>query len=135
MAVAGRLFTIQITLRIVRMSEQERIEVTHKCPAEGESFTPCCGRNPFELPRTDRMTIDDKLVTCRRRNAGQDCPRCGSECCRDEVDVGVGVMIGPWGCACGWSEDSRYDLSDGKSPVRDGGVIDSRGGWTRLPSG
>lgn len=59
------------------------------------------------------------------------CPKCGcDECHRDEVDVGVGVISGPWGCpACGWSEDSRYDLSDGKSRAReDGSVIDQYGG-------
>lgn len=34
-----------------------------------------------------------------------DCPKCKEECNRDEVDVGVGVIYGPWGCAyCGWSE-------------------------------
>lgn len=33
-----------------------------------------------------------------------DCPQCGEECYRDEVDVGVGVIYGPWGCYCGWSE-------------------------------
>lgn len=60
-----------------------------------------------------------------------ECPKCGcDECHRDEVDVGVGVIFGPWGCpACGWSQDSRYDLSDGKSSVReDGSVIDQYGG-------
>ena len=61
-----------------------------------------------------------------------DCPKCTAECGRDEVDVGVGVIEGPWGCPnCGWSEDPRYDLSDGQSAHRNGGVIDSRGGWTR----
>lgn len=25
---------------------------------------PCCGRTPFEVPATDRMTLDPKLVTC-----------------------------------------------------------------------
>ena len=44
------------------------------------------------------------------------CPECGNdECERDEVDVGVGVIHGPWGCpSCGWSEDSYYDRSNGK---------------------
>ncbi len=26
---------------------------------------PCCGLTPFEVPRTDRMTLDPKLVTCK----------------------------------------------------------------------
>jgi hypothetical protein len=39
-------------------------EVTHACPRSGESVTSCCGRTPFELLRTDRMTLDHALVTC-----------------------------------------------------------------------
>ena len=31
------------------------------------------------------------------------CPDCGEECDRDEVDVGVGTIYGPWHCiGCGW---------------------------------
>lgn len=27
---------------------------------------------------------------------------------REEVDIGVGVQVGPWGCyACGWTEGSE----------------------------
>ena len=44
------------------------------------------------------------------------CPNCGEECNRDEVDVGVGVISGPWSCyECGWSEDIDYNKSDGPS--------------------
>ena len=33
------------------------------------------------------------------------CPRCGAECDRDEVDIGVGIQGGPWGCPdCHWTE-------------------------------
>lgn len=39
-------------------------ETTHACPADGAAVTPCCGRSPFELPMTDRMTLDPALVTC-----------------------------------------------------------------------
>lgn len=42
-------------------------EVTHDCPREGERVTLCCGRSPFELPRTDRMTVEAALVTCTGR--------------------------------------------------------------------
>jgi hypothetical protein len=43
-----------------------------------------------------------------------DCPHCGEDCDRESVDVGVGVIHGPWGCAgCGWSSDSRYDSRAG----------------------
>jgi hypothetical protein len=56
---------------------------------------------------------------------------CGDECFRDSVDVGVGWVHGPYGCpGCGWSEDSEYDLSEGKDPVDErGGAIDQYGGY------
>jgi hypothetical protein len=38
--------------------------VIHECPPGDENMTPCCNRTPFELPRTDRMTVDRSLVTC-----------------------------------------------------------------------
>ncbi len=37
---------------------------THQTPQEGLSVMPCCGRTPFEVPRTDRITTDTDLVTC-----------------------------------------------------------------------
>jgi len=44
------------------------------------------------------------------------CPKCGSDDLnRDEVDVAVGVIYGPYGCACGWSEWPEFDRSDGTS--------------------
>lgn len=58
------------------------------------------------------------------------CPKCEEECYRDEVDVEVGVIHGPYGCVCGWSEDSYYDCSDGPSLAeksRPGYYIDSCG--------
>lgn len=36
----------------------------HWCPGPGEGITRCCGRTPFELPRTDRMTTVPGDVTC-----------------------------------------------------------------------
>lgn len=61
------------------------------------------------------------------------CPKCGAECGRDEADVGIGIMHGPWGCgACGWSEDDSFDLSAGQWERRDNGVIDQLGGFTPL---
>lgn len=53
----------------------------------------------------------------------QDCPKCGVEGAlwRDSVDVGVGVMYGPWGCRnCGWSSDPAYDVSDGVTETPEG---------------
>lgn len=59
------------------------------------------------------------------------CQKCGEECIRDSVDIGVGIIHGPYGCeCCGWSEDEEYDLSEGKNPVDEkGGVIDQYGGY------
>jgi ribosomal protein L37AE/L43A len=47
--------------------------------------------------------------------AKEKCPECGEEdqVERDEVDVGVGVIYGPWHCyACGWAEPSLVDGVD-----------------------
>lgn len=41
-------------------------EITHQCPPDGETVTPCCGQDPLDLPRDDRMTGDGP-VTCRGR--------------------------------------------------------------------
>jgi hypothetical protein len=42
------------------------------------------------------------------------CPYCDSLCDREHVDVGVGVIYGPWGCShCGWSEYPEYDSREG----------------------
>jgi hypothetical protein len=62
----------------------------------------------------------------------KNCPKCNSEeIFRDSVDIGVGVLHGPYGCPdCGWSEDSEYDLSEGQDPVdENGGAKDQWGGY------
>jgi hypothetical protein len=42
-------------------------ETTHQCPPDGGGgLMPCCGLTPFEVPRTDRMTLDPALVTCHK---------------------------------------------------------------------
>lgn len=47
------------------------------------------------------------------------CPKCGEEdLYRDEVDVEVGIIYGPYGCMCGWSENPHYDASNGPSPAQ-----------------
>lgn len=57
------------------------------------------------------------------------CENCGEEAERESVDVGVGVIHGPWGCyACGWSEDPKYDCRGGSE--RPGGFVDPLGGFT-----
>ena len=59
------------------------------------------------------------------------CPKCNDDCERDSVDVGVGIIHGPFGCpGCGWSESEEYDLSEGKDPLDEkGGAIDQYGGY------
>jgi predicted RNA-binding Zn-ribbon protein involved in translation (DUF1610 family) len=41
------------------------------------------------------------------------CPNCGEHCWREEADVGIGIIFGPWGCPCGWSESHAYNQLDG----------------------
>jgi hypothetical protein len=36
----------------------------HACPPDGSGLTPCCGRTPFELPRSEFMTTVPGRVTC-----------------------------------------------------------------------
>jgi hypothetical protein len=48
---------------------QAMTETIHQCPPEGEYVMPCCGLTPFEAPRTDRMTLDPSLVTCRKEGS------------------------------------------------------------------
>lgn len=38
--------------------------VVHACPRQGTGITPCCGRSPLELPRSERITTDPDAVTC-----------------------------------------------------------------------
>jgi hypothetical protein len=44
---------------------ETQADAVHACPPDGSGITPCCGRTPFELPRTDRMSADPTLVTCQ----------------------------------------------------------------------
>jgi len=56
------------------------------------------------------------------------CPHCGEQAQQDSVDVGVGVIFGPWGCsACGWSESEDYDGEFGGGVQVDGGYLDPMG--------
>lgn len=41
------------------MTQPEKI---HACPPDGSGLTPCCGRTPFELPLSDR--ISSETATC-----------------------------------------------------------------------
>ncbi|WP_060887647.1 hypothetical protein [Streptomyces caniscabiei] len=50
--------------------EAPTAETVHGCPPDGSGVTPCCGRTPFELPRTDRMSTDSTVATCRADEPG-----------------------------------------------------------------
>jgi hypothetical protein len=56
---------IELKFEVMQMS------TIHACPPEGTSITPCCKLPPFELPRSDRLTLHPMLVTCRDFNEGR----------------------------------------------------------------
>lgn len=40
------------------------------------------------------------------------CPECGSECWRNEVDVGVGIYHDEWKCTnCNWDEGQAFPMN------------------------
>jgi hypothetical protein len=53
-------------------------EITHHCPLDGRQATRCCDRIPFDLPRTDRLTLDPDLADCPAITGKNWCdPCCG----------------------------------------------------------
>lgn len=44
--------------------DEPRVSIVHASPPDGSGLTPCCGRTPFELPQTDRITRGPGRVTC-----------------------------------------------------------------------
>ena len=63
-------------------------------------------------------------------DAAMICLNCGEECWRDSANVGIGIIYGPWGCECGWSEDENYNILDGPKCTENGYIIDQYGGAT-----
>jgi hypothetical protein len=59
--------------------------------------------------------------------SGMTCPNCGDKCWRESADVGVGIMYGPWGCPCGWSESEEHNQLDG--PTSADGKRTDQWGW------
>lgn len=56
------------------------------------------------------------------------CPECGEELYRVEVDIGIGVQCGPWGCgSCGYSEAPELDRTRGTNDQTQRGGPDR---WT-----
>lgn len=58
-----------------------------------------------------------------------DCPNCGgTDLWRDSADVGVGIIYGPYGCPCGWSESEEYNQLAGSKLTASGSPTDPWGG-------
>lgn len=56
------------------------------------------------------------------------CPRCGQTGLhRESVDCGFGLIFGPYGCPCGWSEDPGYDMLFNGGEQPDGSYADVYG--------
>ena len=50
-------------------AEPAAVSIIHACPVSGHALTPCCGRSPFDIPSSDRITLNAAVVTCRRQEA------------------------------------------------------------------
>jgi hypothetical protein len=87
-----------------------RAEVVHRCPRFGSGITPCCERTPWELPRTDRMTLDPALVTCKPA-AQRESEREGAEPHRYRGGVN-GCAV----CGGGLGEPEHWLGEPGRSP-------------------
>jgi hypothetical protein len=76
-----------------------------------------------------------KRATVQIEGSTMNCPKCGNKCWRDEADVGVGVIYGPYGCPCGWSESREYDQADSvnRTPTEEGWTKDQWGGLNPPP--
>lgn len=69
-------------------------EITHACPPDGSGLTPCCGRTPVELPRTDRITSQADAVTCPGRPCACPNPPLHEPTCPATGDLWRGVAPG-----------------------------------------
>src|SRR6266567_4376437 len=61
---AGGVYYVSQLVRAALGVQPEPAEVVHACPRWGSGVMPCCGRTPFEVPSTDRMTSEPGNVTC-----------------------------------------------------------------------
>lgn len=49
--------------------------------------------------------------------AAKVCPRCGAPCERYDVDIGVGILYGPWFCTqCAYNEDDEIRETKATKP-------------------
>jgi hypothetical protein len=58
-------------------------EVLHARAVPGDTASPCCGRALDQLPRYDRITFDDALVTCGRLTRADEAILTGQPVIRD----------------------------------------------------
>jgi hypothetical protein len=59
-------------------------------------------------PNGDRTEVASMSFTEEKK-----CPVCGAPCTREEVDIGVGVQVGPWRCTeCDWDEDYKEVIEE-----------------------
>jgi hypothetical protein len=47
-----------------RCEHRKASAVTHRCPPGDSGTMPCCGLTPFEVPASDRISEDQRMVTC-----------------------------------------------------------------------
>ncbi len=71
--------------------------ITHLI-GDGDATTWCCGKTPFELLQTDRISLDSALLTC----LGMDSPRiCGTDAAGADLEGRGDGMV-----TCLFCEDS-----------------------------
>lgn len=71
-----------------------RVATTHRVPPGDSNVMPCCGRTPFEVPREERVTGDNDLVTCQGDNY---CVRHGQGRWRCRLEEPAGAChVGEW---------------------------------------
>ncbi|MEU1078184.1 hypothetical protein ABZ404_36965 [Streptomyces sp. NPDC005878] len=66
---AGAVYVSEALFRLA--AEAQPTEVVHGCPPDGSGLTPCCGRTPFELPLTDRISSEAPTTCPGRTTAGE----------------------------------------------------------------
>jgi hypothetical protein len=52
--------------KLAEMEVEEGWTTIHLSPPEGSGLFPCCGKSPFEVPRSDRVTLDAAKASCSR---------------------------------------------------------------------
>ncbi len=92
--------------------------ITHACPPDGSGIMECCGRTPFEVSMSDRMTEDSVLVTCGKPRLIRRERTLGWRKAQVAADLGISpddiVYIGrpgPWANPYDWRAYGRKDAT------------------------